>query len=100
MGLETSLAAVLTGLYHTGKITLNKVAEIMSVNPRKILGIPEVNISVGMNAEITLIDTEKEWNVNPEEFRSKASNSAFKNMILKGKTVGVISDGKMQFFER
>ncbi len=100
VGLETSLAAVLTGLYHTGKITLNKVAEIMSVNPRKILGIPEVNISVGMNAEITLIDTEKEWTVEPEKFKSRASNSAFKGMTLKGKTVGVISDGKMQFFER
>lgn len=100
VGLETSLAAVLTGLYHTGKITLSKVAEIMSANPRKILGLPEIRFSVGSEAEITLADTGKEWVVNPEEFKSKAVNSAFKGMTLKGKTVGVISDGKMQFFER
>lgn len=100
VGLETSLAAVLTGLYHTEKITLNKVAEIMSANPRRILGLPVVSISEGANAEITLADVEKEWTVDPDEFKSKASNSAFKGMKLKGKTVGVISDGKMQFFER
>ena len=98
VGLETSLAAVLTGLYHTGKITLNKVAEIMSVKPREILGIEPVTFKEGSEAEIVLIDTETEWTVNPEEFKSKASNSAFKNMKLKGKPVGVVSDGKMQFF--
>lgn len=100
VGLETSLAAVLTGLYHTGKITLNKVAEIMSVKPREILGIEPVTFSEGKPAEIVLINTETEWTVNPEEFKSKASNSAFKNMKLKGKPVGVVSDGKMQFFNK
>lgn len=100
VGLETSLSAVLTGLYHTGRITLNKVAELMSLNPRRILGIPEVRIREGTVAEITLIDTEKKWVVYPEQFRSKGSNSAFKNMELTGKTAGVISDGIMQFFEK
>lgn len=100
VGLETSLGAVLTGLYHTGKITLNKVVQLMSANPRRILGIPVIKISEGTSAEITLIDTEKKWTVDPEKFKSKASNSAFKNMELKGKAVGVISDGRMQFFER
>lgn len=100
VGLETSLGAVLTGLYHTGKISLNRVSELMSSNPRKILGLPVINISEGGSAEITLIDTEKKWKVEPERFKSKASNSAFKNMEFTGKAVGVISDGKMQFFEK
>ncbi len=100
VGLETSLAAVLTGLYHTGKINLCKVAEIMSAAPRRILGLTEINFNEGSDAEITLVDTEKLWVVNPEEFKSKVSNSAFKNMELKGKTVGVISDGVMHFFEK
>ncbi|MDE5834848.1 MAG: dihydroorotase, partial [Ruminococcus sp.] len=44
VGLETSLGATLTALYHTGEITLQKVVELMCVNPRKILGldIPEI----------------------------------------------------------
>lgn len=100
VGLETSLAAVLTGLYHTGKITLNRVVQLMSANPRRILGLPEIVMSEGMTADITLVDTEKIWNVDPEKFASKGKNSAFKHMDLKGKAVGVISDGKMRFFER
>lgn len=52
-----------------------------------------------MQAELTLVDTEKKWIVDPCSFKSKSSNSAFKNMELKGKAVGVISDGIMQYFE-
>lgn len=100
VGLETSLAATLTGLYHTGKITLNKISELMSTNPRKILGLPVVTIQEGSDAEIVLMDIDKKWTVNPSEFKSKASNSAFKGMELRGKPVGVISDGIIQFFEK
>ena len=53
-----------------------------------------------MQAELTLVDTEKKWIVDPCSFKSKSSNSAFKNMELKGKAVGVISDGIMQYFEK
>ncbi|MBP1549671.1 MAG: dihydroorotase, partial [Oscillospiraceae bacterium] len=39
VGLETSLAVTLTQLYHTGKLTLGRIAELMAINPRKLLGI-------------------------------------------------------------
>lgn len=100
VGLETSLAAVLTGLYHTGMISLKRISGLMSENPRRILGLSELKIKEGMPAELTLIDTEKNWIVDPCSFKSKSSNSAFKNMELKGKAVGVISDGIMQYFEK
>ena len=100
VGLETSLAAVLTGLYHTGMISLKRISGLMSENPRRALGLSELKIREGMQAELTLIDTEKKWIVDPCSFKSKSSNSAFKNMELKGKAVGVISDGIMQYFEK
>ncbi len=100
VGLETSLAAVLTGLYHTGMISLKRISGLMSENPRRVLGLSELNIREGMQAELTLVDTEKKWIVDPCSFKSKSSNSAFKNMELKGKAVGVISDGIMQYFEK
>lgn len=40
VGLETSLAATLTALYHTGKISLQRIVTLMCVNPRRILSIP------------------------------------------------------------
>ena len=100
VGLETSLAAVLTGLYHTGMISLKRISGLMSENPRRVLGLSELKIREGMQEELTLIDTEKKWIMDPCSFKSKSSNSAFKNMELKGKAVGVISDGIMQYFEK
>ncbi|MGN1480282.1 dihydroorotase [Porcipelethomonas sp.] len=100
VGLETSLAAVLTGLYHTGKINLEKVVEMMSLRPRQILGLPEEKIHAGARANIVLTDLEKEWTVDPDKFKSKGRNSAFKGMKLKGKPIGTITDGKLRYFEK
>lgn len=99
VGLETSLAAVLTGLYHTGKISLEKIVELMAENPRKILGLPYSGIKAGVTADLTLVNTELEWTVEPENFKSKGKNSAFKNIKLKGKPLAVISKGVLKFSE-
>ena len=100
VGLETSLAATLTGLYHTGKINLEKLIGLMSVKPRKILGLPIETITVGAKANIVLADLDKEWTVDPEKFKSKGRNTAFKGMTLKGKPVGTISNGEIKYFEK
>lgn len=100
VGLETSLAATLTGLYHTGKINLEKLIGLMSVKPRKILELPIETITVGAKANIVLADLDKEWTVDPEKFKSKGRNTAFKGMTLKGKPVGTISNGEIKYFEK
>ncbi len=97
VGLETSLAVTLTQLYHTGKCDLMKICEIMSENPRKVLGVEAVSIKEGCAADLTVFDTDIEWEVVPEELHSKSKNSVFKGEKLKGKTVFTISDGKIVF---
>ncbi|MGN0621288.1 MAG: dihydroorotase [Porcipelethomonas sp.] len=99
VGLETSFAAVLTGLYHTGRISLERIVELMALNPRKILGLPYYGLKEGRTADITIVDTECEWVVKPENFRSKGRNSAFKGMTLDGKPVAVISKGVLRYSE-
>lgn len=100
VGLETSLAATLGILYHTKKISLEKIIELMSVKPREILGIEIERIQAGEKANIVLVDLEKEWTVDPEKFKSKGRNTAFKGMTLKGKPVGTISDGELKYFDK
>lgn len=100
VGLETSLAATLTALYHTGKISLEKLIDLMSSKPREILGLPAETIKTGAKADIVLADLEKEWVAEPDKFRSKGRNSAFKGMTLKGKPVGTISEGRLRYYER
>jgi dihydroorotase len=99
VGLETSLSAVLTGLYHTGKITLETIVRLMALNPRKILSLPYYGLKAGRTADITIVDTECEWTVNTENFKSKGRNSAFKNMTFDGKPVAVISKGILRYSE-
>lgn len=95
VGLETSLAVTLTQLYHTKKATLSKIVELMSVNPRKVLGLKAQPFSVGSIADITIVDLDREWTVVPEKLKSKSKNTVFKGEILKGKAVFTISDGKI-----
>lgn len=97
VGLETSLACVLTHFYHSNKMSLVDIVKLMSSNPSKILNITGGKISEGMPADIALVDLNKEWIVRPEEFYSKGKNSAFKGMQLKGKVVKTFCDGKLVF---
>lgn len=97
VGLETSLAATLTKLYHTGKCDLMHIARLMSQNPRKIIGLPPLSICAGQPCDLTIFDPDYEWEVIPEELHSKSKNSVFKGEKLKGKVLYTISKGKVVF---
>lgn len=97
VGLETSLAATLTKLYHTGRCGLDRIAELMSINPRKIMGIEPVKIAAGYPCELCIFDPDFEWEVIPEELNSKSKNSVFKGEKLKGRNIYTICGGKVVF---
>lgn len=97
VGLETSLGATLTALYHTGEITLQKVVELMCVNPRKILGLEVPEISEGRTADLIIADINRKWVVNPDELHSKSHNTVFKGMTLTGKNLMTISKGVVRY---
>ena len=100
VGLETSLAATLTALYHTGKASLQDIVQRMSIRPREILGIPEEHLRVGTPANLLLADLDKKWTVNPDKLHSKSHNTAFRDMELTGKVVMTITDGRIRFEEK
>lgn len=97
VGLETSLAAVLTHLYHTGKASLSDIVRLMSVNPRKVLNMTPLTLEIGEAADITIFDPHSEWVVDPDKFKSKSKNSLFKGEKLIGKVINTISGGKFIF---
>lgn len=97
VGLETSLAAMLTHFYHTGKLSLSRISEMMSAEPRKLLGIPEIAMKKGAKADLILVDTEKEWTVEPEKLHSKSHNTVFKGEKFKGQNLMTITDGIIRF---
>ena len=97
VGLETSLAATLTALYHTGKCSLQDVVRMMAVKPREILGLAQATLAEGADANLILVDTEKKWTVEPEKMHGKSCNTAFRGTQLTGKTVMTITDGIIRF---
>ena len=94
VGLETALGLVVTELVNAGVLTLPQMIEKMSVNPRRILGLPEIRIAEGEPANLTIFDPAAEWIVDTQLFKSKSKNSPFGGKKLSGKPVGVINNGK------
>ena len=92
-GIETSVGCVVGNLVNTGKITWERMVELMSVNPRRILGIDRVAIEAGSRADLTVIDPNLKWTVTEEEFESKAQNSGFLGWELTGRATDVYVGG-------
>ena len=78
VGLETAFAVLYTKLVKTGEITLEKLIEVMSINPRKRFGLSETN-------DFCVFDLNEEFIVNPEEFKSRGRATPFENEKLSGK---------------
>ena len=97
IGLETQLGLALTELLHGNKLTIEQIIEKLSINPRIILGLQLPKISEGEKANLTIIDTEYEWEVDIDQFVSKAKNSPFDKEKLKGKSVAVINNSQLFF---
>lgn len=97
VGLETSLAAMLTHFYHTGKLSLSRISEMMAEKPRGLLGLPVTKLEKGAKADLILVDTEKEWVVEPEKLHSKSHNTVFKGEKFKGQNLMTITDGIIRF---
>jgi dihydroorotase len=95
IGLETTVGVVFTALVHPGIITLSAAIERMSSNPAKILGIPGGSLEVGKPADITIIDLDKKWVVDPDTFASKGRNTPFKGWRLRGKAYATIVKGEV-----
>ncbi len=101
IGLETSLAASLTALYHTGEMSLSDVLRKMTVNPAGILRLPNKGrLAVGADADLVLFDPNEEWVVDPEGFRSMARNTPFAGKTLKGRVKYTILGGEIIYQEQ
>jgi len=99
IGLETSLALALTFLYHPGKLSIDEIIKLMSTQPAKILKIEAGELKEGGAADIVIFDPDVEWTVDPSSFKSKARNTPFGGMKLRGKVKYTISKGKIVYSE-
>ncbi|MDI6840761.1 MAG: dihydroorotase [bacterium] len=95
VGLETTLGLVLTELVSKNILSLSQAITKMTANPAKIFNLQAGSLGVGMPADITIIDLEKEYKVNTNQFESLGKNCPFNGWKLKGKAIATIVGGKV-----
>lgn len=99
VGLETSFAAVYTHLCKPGHIRLEKLVELMSINPRKMFGLPH-GIQIGEKADIILVDLDKQVKVDPSTFESMGRATPFEGQTLYGEICMTIADGNIVYHQK
>jgi dihydroorotase len=97
LGLETALGLVVTRLIEPGHLTWPQVIEKMTINPARVLGISKGTLAVGADADVTIIDPEHTWKVDPQRFRSKSRNTPFAGWKLLGRAETVIVAGRVKY---
>jgi dihydroorotase len=95
VGLETAVGVICDRFVRTGIIGLERLAQLFSANPARILKLERGTLSKGSWADITVVDTELNWEVRSEEFCSRSRNTPFEGWKLHGGPVMTIVKGKV-----
>lgn len=97
VGLETELAVAITELVQPGILDWKTLAEKLSWQPARILGINKGSLSVGADADLIVVNADKEWVVEKRDFLSRSKNSAFLGRRLKGRVEYTFLAGKIVY---
>ena len=97
IALETTLSVVVTKLIRPGHLDWLTALEKMTIRPARVLGIPKGTLKIGADADVTIIDPDATWTVEPDALFSKSSNSPYLGETLYGRASTVIASGIIKF---
>jgi dihydroorotase len=83
-GLETVVGLCLDRLVHAGVIGFGRLVELLAAGPARIHGLPGGTLQPGAAADITVLDPERRWLVDPARFHSKGRCTPFAGASLRG----------------
>lgn len=95
VGLETALAVVVTRLVADGRLGYSTLVERMSCAPARLFGLPGGTLAKGAAGDVTVFDPAYEWVVDPARFLSKGRNTPYTGMLLRGRAVCTLVDGRV-----
>lgn len=98
-GLETSFALSYTQLVRGGALTLGQLADRMSAAPAAILNLRGGAIEVGAPADLTVVDLNERWTIDPAQFVSKGKNTPFAGRQVYGRVKYTLVDGDIRYRE-
>jgi dihydroorotase len=96
VGLETLIPITVLGLIEPGHLTWPEVIRKLTVEPAKLLNIPKGTLRPGADADVTIIDPETTWTIDPAAFHSKSKNTPYGGWIVRGRAHTVIVAGEVR----
>ncbi|HEX2971354.1 MAG TPA: dihydroorotase, partial [Tepidisphaeraceae bacterium] len=97
IGLETAVGLYIKALIEPGHIDWMKLIQLMTINPANVVGLNKGTLAEGADADVTIIDPELKWTVDPHRFTSKSENSPFGGWQLKGRPIATIVGGQVKW---
>jgi dihydroorotase (multifunctional complex type) len=96
-GLETTLPLMLT-MVRKGKLTINQVVSLLAEKPAEIFGLSDrAHLEAGKNADLTLVDFNRQFKIDASKFKSKAKFSPYNGWDLYGKVAKTIVNGEVVY---
>ena len=92
VGIETAFATLYTNLVMTGKLSPERLCELLSKNPRERFGIES-------DPGFTVFDVSEEYEIDPADFKSKGKSSPFTGEKVYGKCLLTVYGGKTVYSE-
>jgi dihydroorotase len=96
VGLETAFAVSYTALVKTGRMTVERLLDKLTYAPARLLN-REQTLKTGARADITVLDVNEVWRVEPEKFLSKGRATPFAGMELTGRVAATFHQGQQIF---
>jgi dihydroorotase len=97
VGLETAVPIVFDRLVHTGRISLSRMIELLSVNPARLIGVEGGTLSPGAPADVTVLAPDLPVQVAAAALHSRSKNTPFDGWQFRGGVVATMVAGRMVF---
>jgi dihydroorotase len=97
VGLETLIPISVFGLIEPGHLTWPDVIRMLTIAPANLLGIAKGTLKPGADADVTIIDPNLSWTIDPKTFYSKSRNTPYGGWKVKGRAVIAIVAGEVRY---
>jgi dihydroorotase len=94
IGLETALALALEDLVAPGKITLNRLIELFTTGPEKVMRLGRGTLAPGAPGDVTVFSTDVSWTYDLNQSHSRSRNSPFGGRTFRGGPVATVVNGQ------